>query len=159
MNVPPLGTMTLRSVLAVLWLISCGGADSILPEGWEEAARLADFSQTACLDEVDTSSDEEPVEEIHVRAQPGVAIVNWTHVTFRCDQPLEAYVRRGQRIDVLVQPVDLLPEGAARCDCRYELDFALNIDDGDRTFGFYVRRDELAGPSSPSLGGTVTGPR
>ncbi|TVQ88727.1 MAG: hypothetical protein EA397_16150 [Deltaproteobacteria bacterium] len=139
-------------------LISCGGADSILPEGWEDAARLADFSQSACMDDGDSASDEEPVEVIHVRAQPGVAIVHWADVTFRCDQPLEAYVRRGQRVDVLVQPIDLLPEGAARCDCRYELDFAINIDEGDRSFGFYVRRDELAGPSSPSLVGTVTVP-
>lgn len=145
-----------RFFAVVVLLVACGGQESNLPEGWEEASLIVDFAQTVCLDEVD--SDEEIVEEIRVNAQSGAAVISWKNVVFRCEQPLEAYLRRGNQLDVLVQPVDLFPEDIVRCDCRYDLDFAFNIGEGERRFGFFVRRDQVGGSSSPSLVGTVVIP-
>jgi hypothetical protein len=147
----------MRGSFAMVSLVLAGCSKaSNLPDGWEDAALLLDFSQTACQGTV--GEVEERTQEVGVTLRSGSAVVLWSNVVFRCDQAVEAYVRRGTSVDILVQPVDLLPEAPARCDCYYELDFAFNVDDADRRFSFYVRRDEVGGPSRPSLVGSIVIP-
>ena len=143
---------------AVLALVAagCGSPEPEvnLPEGWEEAARLTDFSQSDC--DGDPGEGFGRTQDLDVTLSTGFAAVSWTNTVFRCDQPLEAYVRRTNRVEVLVQPVEMNPEEPARCDCYYNLDFALNVTEADTEFAFYVRRDEAGGPSAPALVGELT---
>ena len=138
-------------VLAVV-AVGCGGGSN-LPEGWEDALLLQDFSQSECVGDPDDGVERTQSVDLSVRS--GGAFVAWTNVLFRCDQALEAYVRRGDSVDVLVQPIDLNPADPARCDCFYDLDLSFNVSDSERRFGFYTRRDEVGGPSSPSLLGNL----
>jgi hypothetical protein len=137
-------------------LAGCGGEEGPnLPVGWEEATLLIDFGQTACLG--DPLDDPEATQEINASLLSGSARITWTNALFRCEQDVEAYIRRdGTRVDVLVQPVEILPEQIARCDCYYDLDMSFNVDDSLTAIGFYTRNDEIGGPSSPSLVGTLT---
>ena len=48
--------------------------------------------------------------------------VNVYAVGFRCAQPLEGFWQEGDDlVNVLVQPIDMLPETVAKCDCTYDL--------------------------------------
>lgn len=142
---------------ATLGLASCTSDNPNLPEDWQEALLLSDFMQTTCRGE--PGDGEEHPEEVGVVVRSGAAFVTWTNVLFRCDQDLEAWVRRsGTAVDVLVQPIDLNPEAPARCDCFYDLDLSFNLSDQERQLSFYTRRDEAGGPSSPTQVGSLTIP-
>lgn len=145
----------MRVLPMLLLLTACGGEDEPeLPPGWEEATLLVDFGQTECTGD---PIDEQRTAEINGNILSGAIRVTWTNAVFRCEQALEAYTRRdGTRIDLLVQPVELMPEEVARCDCYYDLDAGFNVPEDLATVGFYTRRDEVGGPSSPNLVGTLT---
>jgi hypothetical protein len=139
------------SVLLVVAAGCSGGSN--LPEGWEDALLAQDFEQSECVGTPDDGVERTQTVDVSVRS--GGAYVTWTNVLFRCDQALEAYVRRGDSVDVLLQPVDLNPADPARCDCFYDVALSFNVSDTERRLGFYTRRDEVGGPSSPSLVGNL----
>lgn len=134
-------------------VIACGEDGPDLPEGWEEAEPILEFEQSDCG--ADPSEGYET--GINVQVSSGAADVTWTNQPFRCEQPVEAYIRReGAGIDVLVQPVEIHPEEVVRCDCLYDLGMGFNMSDSETSITFYTRNDEAGGPSSPSRIGTVT---
>jgi len=148
----PLSFLVLSLVTA-----GCGGAsdpEPNLPPSWETATRLGDFTQSAC--DGDPGEEPERTQEINMTLSTGFASVSWTNAPFRCEQPLEAYVRRTDTVEILVQPIDMSPAEPARCDCFYNLDFALNVTEEDTVFTFFVRRDEAGGPSAPARVGQLT---
>lgn len=141
-----------------LIVTACGGGggepEPNLPTGWEEASRLADFSQSACGG--DPADDPTRTAGVDLLIASGAATTTMTNIVFRCDQPLEAWVRRTDTVDLLVQPIDVNPVDPARCDCFYDLEFSFNVFEDESTFVFYLRRDEAGGPSRPSELGRVT---
>ena len=145
----------MRVLPMLLLLTACGGEDGPdLPVGWEEAELLVDFGQSACAgDPTEGARDV----EINGAINSGAIRITWTNAVFRCEQDVEAYIRReGTTIDLLVQPVEILPEEVARCDCYYDLDAGFNVADDLSAITFYTRRDEVGGPSSPNRVGTLT---
>lgn len=128
-----------------LLLVACGEPEPEMPEGWEDATLLVDFTQSDCAGDPGSAQ-----EEILVQVTLPTVRVNWDKTLFRCDQAVEAYLRQGDgNVDLLVQPVDLNPEQVARCDCLYDLEARFN---GDETLGsvtLYKRNDEVGGPSTP----------
>ncbi len=69
--------------------------------------------------------------------------IDVTQAHFRCMQPLEAYyLVSSDEVKVLIQPVDMDPEGVAACDCGYNI--IMGIDDppaGEPTVSVYRRWD------------------
>jgi hypothetical protein len=88
-----------------------------LPEGWEDAERIEDFTQAAC-DQGDTGA---PV--ITGEQQDGDVALTVGPVGFRCAQDVEGYwMPTGDAgASVLVQPIDMNPTSVAKCDCLYDL--------------------------------------
>lgn len=140
--------------LPLFLAVACGEPEPELPEGWEEAEPVVEFSQSPCGgDPVAEPQDQ----SINVTTGGGTADVVWENARFRCDQAVEGFLRRtAGALDLLVQPTDLNPDEVARCDCYYTLNAGFNTADSDRTFTFYTRADEVGGPSSPSRVGSVT---
>lgn len=96
-----------------------------LPPDWKQAVHVEQFNQSDCSESLDDVEDS-------ISARPGDGDnagkieVDYDHAPFRCQQDLEAYVRKtDQTLDVLVQPINLNPPFIARCTCRYQLSFVL----------------------------------
>ncbi|MFT7521138.1 MAG: hypothetical protein ACI9MC_003289 [Kiritimatiellia bacterium] len=134
-------------MLAVTLFPACGDDGPDLPEGWEEATAIFDFTQSACAGDPLT---DDVVQNVEGQALSGSVRFTWSHITFRCDQAVQGYVRRGEGVaDVLVQPLDLEPDDIARCNCLYNLDMAFNTPSGPTDIGFWRRPDVLDGPNPP----------
>lgn len=140
--------MLSRALLVLPLLIACGGGPD-LPEGWEDAELIAEFNQSDC------QGDPPAGGQVDAQLGPGTLSITWQDATFRCDQPVEGYVKRiGVTHEILVQPVDLLPDEYARCDCLYDLDWRYNVNEDLETVTLFSRRDEIGGASSPQTIGT-----
>lgn len=116
-----------------------------LPAGWASAERLAS-TQQACQS---VGPGEGPAATFEAKAAAGGAAVSFGHVTFRCAQPVEAFVRRANgRVDVLLQPEDLSPSSVARCMCRYDVDLSVSAS-GRGTWSGFTRQDDVGGAQAP----------
>lgn len=131
-------------------LVGCGESGPNLPEGWEEAELIREFTQSECMGEPPADG------AIEVQGGIGTLTVTWENAAFRCEQSIEAYVRRnGVSHDILIQPVEMNPETVARCDCLYNLELGYNVSDEVSSVTLYTRPDEYGGPSSPQNIGTI----
>lgn len=78
-------------------------------------------------------------------------LVEYRNAHFRCEQPVEAFVRGGPgSSDLPVQPVDMAPDSVAACDRLYEITLVLEpFTPGEHAVTVYRRRDALNAPSDP----------
>ena len=98
-----------RLIPLILALGACSSGPN-LPEGWEDAELLNDFTQSECGGEPGTAT-----EEFNAFKAPPSLEITWTNTAFRCEQPVEGYLRRlGVTHELLVQPVDMEPDTVAR---------------------------------------------
>lgn len=145
-----------RAVLALLLLAACGPD---LPEGWEDAEPVEDFTQDPCDDTGGTPPEVEATVTASV-ADPGLRVVG-DDVRFRCDQAVEAFYQAdGETVDVLVQPRNMNPRTVARCDCFYRIEAGIP-EASPATVRLYRRSDHYGGDdgeSAPSLVGTAEVP-
>lgn len=141
----------MRVVVAVtvpLFLSACGPD---LPEGWEDAQPIEDFTQRAC--EGDPYGGVEPVVTAQ-KADGGVNVV-YDQAHFRCAQDVEGfYLASDGALSVLVQPIDMNPRAVAGCDCLYTLEMGLPVE-GDAVT-VWRRWDNVNDPNDPVEIGTAT---
>jgi len=131
--------------VAVLAMACSSGPN--LPEGWEEAELVNDFQQSECTGEPGTGA----TEEINGVADATTMELSWTNTEFRCEQKVEAYLKRlGVTHELLVQPVEMEPDEVANCDCLYDLDAQWNISGDLESVRIFKRVDEFGGPSAPA---------
>lgn len=132
----------------LIFLLGCGPD---LPEGWEDAEPIADFAQTDC--------GESPYDGYEVllsatAAGGGVDLV-YDHAHFRCEQEVEGFYRvDGDRLSVLVQPVDMHPSVVAACDCLYTV--TMGLPETGAEVEVWRRWDDINDPNDPVSVGTVT---
>ncbi len=128
--------------MLVLLLVAC----TDLPEGWEDAAPIEDFSQKAC----DGSPYEEYETTVTAAPEGDATRFEWENAHFRCAQDVEGFYRfDGPLLQVLVQPVDMHPSVVAGCDCLYNIDFS--VEGADDGWELWRRWDALNEPNDPVL--------
>lgn len=134
-------------------LLLCACTD--LPEGWEDARRVSDFTQSDC----DGSPYDTATPDPTVTAQSledDVVALSAEPLTFRCAQEVEGLWRSdGATVDLLVQPVNMHPKVVAGCDCLYRID-ATVIVPGAEVVTVWRRWDALNEPNDPVLVGEAT---
>lgn len=133
-------------------LVGCGPD---LPDGWEDAAPVEAFAQSAC--------DGTPYEEFDTRVSSNLEAdltVQVLDARFRCEQVGEAFWHEADGgVEVLIQPVDMRPGAVAGCDCLYDLDIEVAALDGaPARVAVFQRQDRLNEPNPVSLLGEVPGP-
>jgi hypothetical protein len=64
-------------------------------------------------------------------------------VTFRCNQPAHALIRRGSKeLELLVEPLDMDPTNIPKCICNYDLEFEIDgLSRGTYTLTVFHRGD------------------
>lgn len=134
-------------------LLACG-AD--LPAGWEGAVPIRDLTQAECAGDPYGVTNERI--EVDFTADP--VRVEYREAHFRCAQDVEGFARSdADRLDLLVQPIDMHPSAVASCDCLY--DVSIGVAEYDGTPGvvsLYRRWDDLNDPNDPVLIGTTPSP-
>jgi hypothetical protein len=142
-NAPLLVSLTLALNVFACTDATYGAAD--LPAGWEGAERVERFAQSECEAEAFNGAPE----AIATGAADGAVDIQYEHAPFRCEQDVEAFVRKGQaQLDVLVQPINMNPPSTARCDCTYLLGMTLpprsgRYDPGEYELTVYRRWDHI----------------
>ncbi|MFZ5479958.1 MAG: hypothetical protein ACOZNI_24550 [Myxococcota bacterium] len=130
----------------ILTLLACGPD---LPEGWEDAERVDDFTQAECGDTGELA--------LAAEAAGDDVALEVTHVGARCAQDLEAFWQPAgdAAAEVLIQPVDMTPASVAKCDCAYDLAMVVPTP-APVTLEVWERGDEHAEEDpQPYLLGTV----
>jgi hypothetical protein len=133
------------------------GCGPDLPAGWEDATPVDALTQSAC--------DGTPYEDFDERVESDLTgdplSVDVFETPFRCAQEVEAFWKRdGDRIEVLVQPIDMNPRVVAGCDCLYDLSITVT-ETGEPSTALEVWRrwDALNDPNEPvSIGSIALGP-
>lgn len=129
----------------VCLLASCRSTD--LPGGWEDAQRVATLTQGPC-GQVTYPID--PPESMVVSAQTGALKIGYYHAHYRCDQLVEAYYRTsGDKLELLVQPMNMDPGAGSNCECRYDIMMDLPMQTGSYDVTVYRRGDNDNGPKDP----------
>lgn len=124
-----------------------GGRAADLPEGWEDAKSVQGFIQFACSGNPYEGSEE----QVEARGAERQVLIEIKDAHFRCAQDVEAFYKVDDgELDVLVQPVDMSPDGVAGCDCLYEL-FVLvdELDERDFELTVYRRWDNINDDDDP----------
>ena len=123
-----------------------------LPDGWEDAERVDDFTQHDCEGSpYDTGWSEQMTAW---SADPGIR-VEGDPLHFRCEQDVEAFYKvEGGQVDVLIQPIDMNPRVVAGCDCLYRVEAGIpESPPADVTL--YRRWDAINDPNDPVLVGSA----
>ena len=129
----------------------CGEEGPNLPEGWEEAELIRELEQSECA-----GDPGEVTPELQTQILTSSLLIDMTGIPFRCDQPVEAWLRRqGVTDTIILQPVEMTPETVARCDCAYDFSLRYNPAPDVSTVELNVRADEYGGPASPQRIGTI----
>jgi hypothetical protein len=126
---------------------SCGGgaANDTLPAGWTGAQALT-LQQAACKG---SATSPTPVLEVTDPGGGGPVAVAAKDLSFRCQQPVCAYVLDdGATTRVLAQPCDLHPTSVTKCACWSDVTFTLPPR-ADRTAVELYRRDDFYGATTP----------
>ncbi|HVR21662.1 MAG TPA: hypothetical protein VMS65_18230 [Polyangiaceae bacterium] len=138
------------SVIAVV-AFGLGGCDSDteaqeLPAGWEDAERVSNLIQHECAGTALVEHDERAT----FVTSDGSLDVRYEDAHFRCEQDVEGFFKdSGDALDILVQPVDMNPSSPTRCDCLYEITFAIAPLAGSRQATLFRRWDDLNEPNDP----------
>lgn len=129
-----------------LSLAAC--ADSAdLPEGWEAAERVEGLKQAPCAG---SALGRDTPEALQANAAASGIAVSYDHAHFRCEQDVEAFVRRASgALDLLVQPIDMDPSAVAGCDCLYDVSMQVPVARGDYRLKLYRRWDNINHPNEP----------
>jgi hypothetical protein len=124
-----------------------------LPEDWSGVERIQQFVQKAC----GGSAIEEHEERAEVEASTGGVRIDYRDAHFRCAQDVEGFVRRKDgKVDLLVQPVDMSPDGVAGCDCLYHIEMEVApLTQGETALRVYRRWDNMNDANDPVLIETV----
>lgn len=123
-----------------------------LPDGWDGASSIADFSQSACSD---ADPYGETNERVEAEAASGAIAVDYLGAPFRCSQDVEGFFRtNGDAVDVLVQPVHMNPSSVAKCDCLYEIHMTVPVAPL-AALTLYRRWDNINDPNDPVEIGSV----
>jgi len=141
--------------MLILVAFAACGAD--LPEGWEDARRVAALEQSACAGDPYGADDTGggPDERVEASASADGLAVSYLEAHFRCAQDVAGWYRTPDGdVDVLVQPVDMNPRSVAKCDCLYDVTFTVPVQ-APVTLTLYRRWDNLNDPNEPVLVGTV----
>ena len=132
--------------LMAMGLMGCAGAD--LPAGWEDAKHVEGLTQSAC--------GGSPYEDFDERVEGDISgsplVVAYREAHFRCEQEVEAFYRVVDAdVEVLVQPVDMNPSAVAGCDCLYDVDFQIRLEEdlAPTELVLFRRWDEAGGPTEP----------
>jgi hypothetical protein len=77
--------------------------------------------------------------------------VDYEEAHFRCEQDVEGYFRAtGNKLDILVQPIDMHPAAVAGCDCGYNITFTVRpLSAGTLQTTLYRRWDAINTPNDP----------
>jgi hypothetical protein len=133
------------------------GCGPDLPSGWEEAELVAELKQSPCGDGGSTptgigtgTGTGTVADQVSVQFEDPVH-VEYLGAIFRCAQEVEAYaLADGDRLDLLVQPVDMHPSEVARCDCAYDVTMDVAEYEGVPTeVRVFQRGDALNDPNDP----------
>lgn len=136
------------AAFAALPIAACGPD---LPEGWEDAEPIEDFTQHAC--EGDPYSGTPAV--VTAQAADGGVDVVYDKAHFRCEQDVEGFYKAdGGLVSVLVQPVDMNPAAVAGCDCLYGIEMGIPV--AADTVTVWRRWDNVNDPNDPVEEGTAT---
>ena len=124
---------------ALTLLVLLGACQPDLPDGWEEAIAVDDFSQDECDDTGGTPPDVEATVTAS-EDEPGIRLVG-EDVRFHCSQEVEGFYRTtSEAIEVLVQPVNMNPSSVVKCDCYYRIEAGIP-EDAPATVSLYRRSD------------------
>jgi hypothetical protein len=130
-----------------------GDGDSAdLPADWEEAEEIPGLDQSECEGDPYGGTGEDGFDErATFTGEVGSVRVLYNDAHFRCEQPVEAFVRRGDNtLDVLVQPIDMNPDMVAGCDCLYDIVVEIkNLVAGDYAVSLSRRWDNINDPNDP----------
>jgi hypothetical protein len=148
--------MKASSSSCFLLAIACGGVTDPsegeprapdLPEGWGDAEKVTEFLQFAC----GGSALEGGNERMDLRGAEHEVLIEYYDAHFRCAQDVEAYsMESGDHLEVLVQPVDMDPDGVAACDCLYEIHLIVDTDEEQEySVTLYRRWDNLNSDNEP----------
>lgn len=119
-----------------------------LPEGWEDARRVPDFTQSDCDGSPYDTAQAEP-ELTATEGGDGALAVSAEPLTFRCAQDVEGFWKESGGLgELLVQPKDMHPSAVAGCDCLYRIDARVQTDGVD-TVAVWRRWDDLNEPNDP----------
>jgi hypothetical protein len=117
-----------------------------LPAGWENAKRVTDFIQHDCGG---SALDEHDERATFLPSDAGLD-VRYEDAHFRCEQDVEGFYKdSGGKLDILVQPVEMNPSSIVRCDCLYEITFAIEPLAGSRQATLFRRWDAMNEPNDP----------
>ena len=153
---------TLQTAVLVLTFTACGGDDgglgsfdADLPVGWESAERIEEFIQFPCsgspYDYDAGSPSENPAERIMFTAAEGSFRVEYEEAQFRCAQDVEGFVRLSRTdVDILIQPVEMNPDGVAGCDCLYDITMVVDgLEERPHDITIWQRGDNFSGNEDP----------
>lgn len=108
--------------LALLMLAACSPD---LPAGWEDATPVASLTQSECAG---NPYEAPPDERVAGDLASDPLSIEVLEAHFRCAQDVEAYWQQdGERVEVLVQPIDMNPSVVAACDCLFDLDIEVGV--------------------------------
>lgn len=129
-------------------LLACGPE---LPAGWEDAVPVRDLLQQPCAGDPYGETNE----RIEVDFDRSVH-VDYREAHFRCAQDVEGFARsEDDRLDLLVQPIDMHPTAVAGCDCLYDVSMDVPADTIPAEVRLYRRWDDWNDPNDPVLVGTA----
>ncbi len=147
-----------RPIIAAIMLLTACRAD--LPDGWDEAVAVDDFTQDECDDTGGTPPDVEATMDAY-EDEPGVRVMG-EDLSFRCSQDVEGFYKSdGESVEVLVQPVNMNPRSVTKCDCSYHVEAGIP-EEAPIKVSLYRRGDHYGGddPATnlPTLIGTIEVP-
>ena len=147
--------MTSIPTTTALLALPLAGCGPDLPEGWEDADGINDFTQNECEG---SAYDTAEVASVAANADdPGLRVVG-DDLPFRCEQEVEGFYRvDGDAVDILVQPVNMDPRSVANCDCLYKVEAGIP-EDPPTTVTLYRRWDSINDENNPVMVGTVEVP-
>jgi hypothetical protein len=141
--------------LAAAALFGACGAD--LPAGWEGADPVDALVQRDC----DGNPYEDYTSTVSADFGESPLAVSVGDVPFRCAQAVSGYWRVVEGdVEVLLQPTDMKPSGVAGCDCLYDVDVAIALEDDVEPdmVRVFRRWDVLNDPNPVEAVGDVTRP-
>lgn len=120
-------------------MVACGSPE--LPEGWEDAAPVDEFTADE-LGETDYGDPE--MGTVYISGNVDRLEVRY-HASFPCTEDLEGFQQvDGENVNLLVQPTDLHPDAVAGSDCTFDIDFTVvGLDEGTYHVRLYRRDNEL----------------
>ena len=99
-----------------------------------------------------------PPEAVDASVAGSTLHVGYHHARFRCSQSVQGFVRdAADRVDLLVQPIDMNPTMVVLCGCAYDIAVDLASSRGANV-AVYRRGDHYGGADDPPLlVGTASG--